>query len=98
MEEEYVEFISQTFVLNAITLQEVQAATAKDKVFQTIIELCNTGYWHVANKYDVDQDTLRQFQNDRDELTTNRQGNFLLRNTRNVMPTLVQARTEQVAH
>ena len=37
MEEEYVEFISQTSVLNAITLEEVQAATAKDKVFQTVI-------------------------------------------------------------
>ena len=43
MEEEYVEFISQTSVLNAITLEEAQAATAKDKVFQTVIELCNTG-------------------------------------------------------
>ena len=43
MEEEFVEFISQTSVLNAIRLEEIQAATAKDKVFQTVIELCNTG-------------------------------------------------------
>jgi len=63
MEEEYVEFISQTSVLNAITLEDVQAATAKGKVFQTVIELCNTGCWHEVNKYDVDQDALRQFQN-----------------------------------
>ncbi|XP_067045506.1 uncharacterized protein [Acropora muricata] len=65
MEEEYVEFISQTSMLNAITLEEVQAATAKDKVFQTVIELCNTGCWYEVNKYDVDQDALRQFQKTR---------------------------------
>ena len=58
-----VEFISQTSVPNAITLEEVQAATAKDKVLQTVIELRNTGRWHEVNKYDVDQDALRQSQN-----------------------------------
>ena len=41
--EEYVEFISQTSVPSAITLEEVRAATTKDKVLQTIIKLCNTG-------------------------------------------------------
>ena len=59
--EEYVEFISQTSVPNAITLEEVRAATAKDKVLQTVIELCSTGRWHEVNKYDVDQPALRQF-------------------------------------
>ena len=44
--EEYVEFISQTFVPNGITLEQVQGATAKGKVLQTDIELCNTGRWH----------------------------------------------------
>ena len=58
-----VEFISQTSVPNAITLEEVQAASAKDNILQTVIELCNTGRWHEVNKYDVDQDTLRQSQN-----------------------------------
>ena len=48
---------------NAITLEEVQAATAKDKVLQTVIELCNTGRWHEVNKYGVDQDALCQSQN-----------------------------------
>ena len=96
--EEYVEFISQTSVPNAITLEEVRAATAKDKVFQTVIELCNTGSCHEVNKYDVDQAALRQFQNVRDELTVNRHGNLLLRNTRIVMPTSLQARAVQLAH
>ena len=73
MEEEYVEIISQTSMLNAITLEEVQAATAKDKVFQTVIELCNIGCWHEANKYDVDQDALRQFQNTRNVIPTSLQ-------------------------
>ena len=73
MEEEYVEFISQTSVLNAITLEEAQAATAKDKVFQTVIELCNTRCWHEVNKYDVDQDAMRQFQNTRIVIPTSLQ-------------------------
>ena len=96
--EEYVEFISQTSVPNAITLEEVQAATAKDKVLQTVIELCNTGRWHQVNKYDVDRAALRQFQNVRDKLTVNRHGNLLLRNTRIVMHTSLQARAVQLAH
>ena len=93
-----MEFISQTSVPNAITLEEVQVATAKDKVLQTVIKLCNTGHWHEVNKYDVDQATLCQLQNVRDELTVNRHGNLLLRNTRIVMPTLLQARAVQLAH
>ena len=96
--EEYVEFISQTSVANAITLEEVQAATAKDKALQTVIELCKTGRWHEVNKYDVDQAALRQFQIVRDELTVNRHGNLLLRNTRIAMPTSLQARAVQLAH
>ena len=96
--EEYVDFISQTSVPNAITLEEVQAATSKDKVLQTVIELCNTGRWHDVDKYDVDQAALRQFQNVRDELTVNRHGNLLLRNTRIVVPTSLQARAVQLAH
>ena len=96
--EEYVEFISQTSVLNAITLEEVRAATANDKVLQTVIELCNTGRWDEVNKYNIDQATLRQFQNVRDELTVNRHGKLLLRNTRIIMPTSLQARAVQLAH
>ena len=83
-----MELISQTSVPNAITLDEVHAATAKKKVLQTVIELCNTGL-----KYDVDQDALRQF-----PATVNRHGNFLLRNTRIVLPTSLQARAVQLAH
>ena len=98
--EEYVEFISQTSVPYAITLEEVHAVTAKDKVLQIVIELCNTGRWHevMINKYDVDQDALRQFQDVRDELTVNRHENFLLRSTRIVMRTSLQARAIQLAH
>ena len=68
-----MELFSQTSVLNAITLKEVQAATAKDRVFQTVIELCNTGCWHEVNKYDVDQDAQRQFQNKRIVIPTSLQ-------------------------
>lgn len=88
-----MELISQTSVPNAITLDEVHAATAKKKVLQTVTELCNTGLWNDFNKYDVDQDALRQF-----PATVNRHGNFLLRNTRIVLPTSLQARAVQLAH
>ena len=60
--EEYVDFISQTSVPNAITLDEVKAATVEDKLLQTVIEICTTGHWHECDKYDVDQNALRKFQ------------------------------------
>ena len=65
----------------------------KKKYFKSFIELCNTGRWNDFSKYDVDQDALRQF-----PATVNRHGNFLLRNTRIVLPTSLQARAVQLAH
>lgn len=88
-----MELISQTSVSN-----EIQAAIAKDRVLQTVIEPCNTGCWHEVNKYNIDQAALRQFQNIRDELTVNHHGNLLLRNAQIVMPTSLQARAVQLAH
>ena len=53
-------FISfQTSVPSAITLEDVQVVTTKDKAIQTVIELCTTGHWHKCDKYDIDQNTLR---------------------------------------
>ena len=88
-----MELISQTSVSN-----EIQAAIAKDRVLQTVIEPCNTGCWHEVNTYDIVQAALRQFQNIRDELTVNHHGNLVLRNAQIVMPTSLQARAVQLAH
>ena len=96
--EEYVDFISQTSVPNAIVLEEVQAATKEDKALQIVIEMCASGHWHKRDKNDIDPNTLRQFQSIRDELTVNRNGNVLLRNTRIVIPASLQARAIQLAH
>ena len=56
--EGYVDFISQTSVPRAITLEEVKAATVEDKVLRTAIEIRTTGHWHERNKYDVDKNAL----------------------------------------
>ena len=90
--EGYVDFISQTSVPRQITLEEIKAATAEDKVLRTVIKRCTTGHWHERDKYDGNQNTLQKFQNVRDELTENRNGNVLLRNTQIVIPTSLQAR------
>ena len=102
MAEEYVDFVSQTAVPNAITLEEVQAATIEDKTLQAVCLLVQSGQWHKINEYKtdptVDVQALRQFQSIRDELTVNQRGNMLLRDVRIVMPSQLRTRAVQLAH
>ena len=82
--EEYVELISQTSVPNA---SHSRKYTPPPRTMQH-----RTQAWIEVNEYDVYQDALPQF-----PATVNRHGNFLLRNTRIVMPTSLQARAVQLA-
>ena len=48
--EEYVNFITEKAVPNAITLDEVKLASINDKTIQKAIELTENGKWHVIKK------------------------------------------------
>ena len=46
MAEQYVNFILDSNVQTALTLEEIQSATAQGPPLQTVIETMNTGRWH----------------------------------------------------
>ena len=45
MAEQYVNFIVDSDVPTALTLEEIQSATAQDQTLQTVIKTINTGRW-----------------------------------------------------
>lgn len=86
MAEDYVNFISQTSLPKAVTVEEVQSATTEDSTLQAVISIIQTGRWHEVKKHegsnDINYATLLQFRSVHDELTVNDSANLILRNTR----------------
>ena len=103
MAEDYVQFISQSSLPNALTIEEVQLATEQDSTLQVVIKMIQTGKWCDVKLYEgsttVIHSTLLQFRTDvREELTVNHSANLILRDSRIVIPSSLQARVVQLAH
>ena len=82
MAEDYVNFISQTSLPKAVTIEEVQSATAEDSTLQAVITMIQTGRWHGLKNHegssDVNHASLLQFRSVQDELTVNDSANLIL--------------------
>lgn len=102
MAEDDVQFISQTSLPNALTIEEVQLATEQDSTLQVVIKMIQTGKWCDVKLYEgsttVIHSELLQFRNVREELTVNHSANLILRDSRIVIPSSLQARVVQLAH
>ena len=83
-------FISQTSLPKAVTVEEVQSATTEDSTLQAVISMIQTGRWHevhevkkeVQGSNDINCAALLQFRSVHDDLTVNDSANLILRNTR----------------
>ena len=102
MGDDYVQCISQTSLPNALTIEEVQLATEQDSMLQVVIKMIQTRKWCDVKLYKgsttVIQSALLQFRNVREELTVNHSANLILRDSRIVIPSSLQARVVQLAH
>ena len=102
MAEDYVQFISQTSLPNALTIEEVQLATEQDSTLQVVIKMIQTGKWCDIKLYEgsttVTHSALLQFRNVREELTVNHSANPILRDSRIVILSSLQARVVLLAH
>ena len=71
--EDYVNFISQTSLPKAVTIEEVQSATTEDSTLQAVISMIQTGRWHEVKNHEGSNDfnyaALLQFRSVHDELT-----------------------------
>ena len=101
MAEDYVNFISQTSLLKAVTIEEVQSATTEDSTLQAVITMIQTRRWHEVKNHegscDVNHASLLQFRSVQDELTVGDSANLILRDTRIVIPASLQGRVAQLA-
>ena len=96
--EDYV----QTSLPNARTIEEVQLATEQASTLQVVIKMIQTGKWCDIKLYEgsttATHSELLQFRNVREELTVNHSANLILRDSRIVIPSSLQARVVQLAH
>ena len=101
MAEQYANFILDSDVPAALTLEEIQSATAQDPTLQTVIKTMNTGRWHDVKETALPgakSDALISFRNVKDELCINVEQNLILKGTQLVIPAKLQHRVIQLAH
>ena len=102
MAEHYVRFLSINAVPKAMTLDEIQQATAKDKTLQCVIHLMRNG-WKKMNSLpeehkEADLSELELFKRVQHELTVNDQSNIVLHKSRIVVPVELRERAVSLAH
>lgn len=98
--EEYVNFVSENAVPNAIKLDDVKMESSKDKTIQKAIELTQNGKWFEVknlNNPDIDKEELQALKSVKDELTVY-SGTVLLRNDKIVMPKSLRAQAIKLGH
>ena len=103
MAEEYVNFLVSHAVPKAMTLEEIQQATAEDVTLQCLVHLIQNDTWNdldnlPQNLKDADSAELKLFQQLKDELTVNNQANIILRGSRIVVPKTLRDRAVSIAH
>ena len=98
--EDYVCFLSTHAVPKAMTLTEIQQATAEDATLQRLRELLQTGKWHQINDSpaDADREELKLFHRIHSELAVSNNSNIILRGSRIVMPTVLREKAINIAH
>ncbi|KAL5007979.1 hypothetical protein ScPMuIL_013560 [Solemya velum] len=95
--EEFVNFHAVASTPNAITLNDVQIATTKNKTLHAIIQLGNTGRWHnIPNQ--LAKDVFICFRNVKVSLSVNAEQSLPLKDTQLVIPDSLQDQIIKPAH
>ena len=101
--EEYVNFLASAAVPKAMTLAEIQEATAQDVTMQCLANLIRTQSWRKIEKLpqqfqDADRTELNRFKQVRHELTVNAQTNIILCDRHIVVPAALRDKAISIAH
>lgn len=88
--EEYVNFLANAAVPNTLTISEIKEATQQDGTLRALRAAFKTGHWNV--------DSLKPYQQIKDEITLDHANNILLRGTRIILPASLQDRVIKLAH
>ena len=99
--EEYVNFLASAAVPKAMTLAEIQEATAQDITMQCLAYLIPTQSWRNIDKLpqfqDADRTELNRFKQVRHELTVNGPTNIILRDRRIIIPAALRDKAISIA-
>ena len=100
MAEEYVNFlVSCSVVPKAMTLEEIQQATAEDATLQCLADMIRTQNWDLDNlSQEVNRAALTSYRRVKEELTVNDRSNVVLHDSRIVITTVLQERAISLAH
>ena len=90
--EAFVSLITTHATLQAMTLEDIRSATAKDARLQRVIQCIKSGKW-----YDLDKD-MQPFFQVRSELCTTQDQAIVLRGSRIVIPDALQTTILNLAH
>ena len=98
--EDYVCFLTLHAVPKAMTLVEIQRATAEDSTLQCLVDVLRTGKWQQIDNppEDVNKDDLGLFKRVQRELTISSDSKIVLRGSRIVIPTVLRERAIDIAH
>ena len=88
--EEHVNFLVYTAVPQSVTLQEVANETQKDHTLRAVRAALRTGY--------CNSDSVQGYKQIRHEITIDDNNHILLRGSRIILPSLLQARAITLAH
>ena len=86
-------FLTSHAVPKAMTLAQIQQATAEDTVLQSL-----AGMIHIGKFDETEHAEIFQFKKIKDELTVNDEANIILLDSRTVMPASLQDRAIALAH
>ena len=104
MADNYVFFFTRHAIPRAMTLPEIQQATAADTTLQFLSNLITTGKWHLINSLDLQSNPnvqvsdLKAYQKIKTELTFNEHNGIILRGSRIVLPESLRLKAVHIAH
>lgn len=93
--EDHIYFITRNAVPKAVTLSEVESATATDPVLQAVMSAMKSGCWHKAPP-GVSLSELSRYEQVKEQLTCT--DTVLLKSDRLVVPASLQERIADIAH
>jgi transposase InsO family protein len=98
--EEYVNFTANNATPRALSLEDIQYATAADQTLQVAIQLVQNGQWHTVKDYEghdgIDYHALLSIRTVKDELTVG--DSVVLRDHKIIVPASLQKRVVDLAH
>ena len=99
--ENYVNFLSNHALPNAMTLVEIQKATLADNTLQKLAQIIEDDSWHTIQNLspdiEIDKEELQLFAKIRSELTVSQNRHIILRGSRIIIPKSLRSRAIAIA-